>query len=792
MKKAAIVHIYNFIRMSHTEPSRFIPDDFETLREQLILIKQYGLPATYALKYDALTEPRYQALLKEYLEERDELGAWWEITEPLCRRAGVRFRDSRGELVYDDRVDSAYSPGYEPEERKRLVDAYMAEFFAAFGCYPTSIGSWVLDEVTVSYARRCYGVTAACICRDQMGVDGFTLWGGWPNGVYLPSRHNVFIPASTEENRLDIPVFRLLGPDPIYNFEADVRNGLQGVYTLEPSWLAGRDPTFLRDYFSNLTDEKGFGVGYAQVGQENNFLWENIRPGLAPQLEMISHLAAEGKIRLETMAATGRWFAQQYQLTPPLMLQADFDWTGGGLCAQWYACVNYRLGLLGENGRLRVRDLFLYREDYPGRYLCRRMQGTKSTFDALPLLFPQIWGGAADRPFLRFVEESGAEPTGQILFDTADCRTARAQLFRGERSLLQLWMDPEGITLLGPYRLHFDRLPVLRDVRDNQLHMEHEGFAYRITVEQGRILPLDGAGLEISPEGGCIRLILGSDPGAVRREETVPLPALYLHAGRRVPPMVPQAVPEDAVFPWGKPQAVTLSSRETGCIRYTLDGSEPDQNSPVYREPILFREDGVLRARLYTSDGGESNVGTWTYRFGKKDIRLESPTRLDSRPVFRGQGIQDLLGDLRGSPDYLDGRWRGTLEDLDIRGQLEPEYIASIRIGFLSHHRSGIVYPKEVVLYAGPDREHLHPISTVVMPEGPGEREIQCSDAVFAVNQKIGAFRILARRHPQMPQWCTYRGTTNVFTMADSLILQPGEDRRYNPFPIADTERFPL
>lgn len=777
MKKAAIIHIYNFIRMSHTEPSRFIPDDFETLREQLTLIKQYGLPGTYALKYDALTDSRYQALLKEYLEEWDELGAWWEITEPLCRRAGVPFRDSRDELVYDDRVDSAYSIGYEPEERKRLVDAYMADFFTVFGCFPASIGSWVLDEVTVAYARQRYGVSAACICRDQMGVDGFTLWGGWPNGVYLPSRHNLFIPASTEENRLDIPVFRLLGPDTIYNFEADVRDGLQGVYTLEPSWLTGRDPAFLRDYFSNLTDDKGFGIGYAQVGQENNFLWENIRPGLAPQLEMIAQLEAEGNVRLETMGATGRWFARQYRLTPPLMLQADADWTGGGLCAQWYASVHYRLGLLGENGRLRVRDLFLYREDYPGRYRFRRMQGTKSTFDALPLLFPQIWGGIADRPFLRFVDECGAEPTGKILFDAADCHTARAQLLCGEQSLLRLWMDTAGITLWGPYRLHFDRLPVLRDVRDNQLHMEHEGFAYHITVEQGRILPLDRDSLEISPVGDRIRLIFGADPGLVDREETVPLPSLSRHVGRRVPPMVPQAVPEDAVFPWGKPQTVTLSSREPGCIRYTLDGTEPDQASPVYQEPLLFREDGVLRARVYTPDGGESRVGTWTYRFGKKDIRLESPTRLDSRPVFRGQGIQDLLGNLRGSTDYLDGRWRGSLEDLDIRGQLEPEYISSIRIGFLSHHRSGIVYPKEVMLYAGPDREHLQLLSTVTMPEGPGQREIQRSDAVFAVEQKIGAFRILARRHPQMPQWCTYRGTTTVFTMADSLILQPGEDR---------------
>ena len=466
MKKTAVVHIYNFIRMSHTEPSRFIPDDFETLREQLILIKQYGFPGTYALKYDALTEPRYQALLKEYLDEWDELGAWWEITEPLCRRAGIRFRDSRDEQVYDDRVDSAYSLGYEPEERRRLVDAYMADFYAAFGCFPSSIGSWVLDEVTVAYAHRRYGVSAACICRDQMGVDGFTLWGGWPNGVYLPSRHNLFIPASSEENRLDVPVFRLLGPDPIYNFEADVRGGLQGVYTLEPSWLAGRDPDFIRDYFENIADDKGFGIGYAQVGQENNFLWENIRPGMAPQLDVIAQLVSAGKIRLETMAATARWFAGQYRLTPPLMLQNDADWTGGGLCAQWFACVNYRLGLLGEKEHLRIRDLFLYREGYSGRYLDRRMKGTKSTFDALPLLFPQVWGGAQDRPFIRFVDKLGTEATGEIRFDAPEEGTARAQLFRDGQSILQLRMDPEGITLSGHWHLRFDRLPVLREVRD--------------------------------------------------------------------------------------------------------------------------------------------------------------------------------------------------------------------------------------------------------------------------------------------------------------------------------------
>ena len=39
MKKTSIVNIYNFIRKSHQDPSEFIPDDFETIRNQLILMK---------------------------------------------------------------------------------------------------------------------------------------------------------------------------------------------------------------------------------------------------------------------------------------------------------------------------------------------------------------------------------------------------------------------------------------------------------------------------------------------------------------------------------------------------------------------------------------------------------------------------------------------------------------------------------------------------------------------------------------------------------------------------------
>ena len=776
MKKTIIVNIYNFIRMSHVEPSRFIIDDFETIQNQLILVKQFGFPGTYALKYDALMDTRYQALLKEYLDENDEISAWWEISEPLCRRAGVNFRGQVQE-EYDDRVDSAYPLGYEPWERKRLVDAYMEDFFSVFGKYPETIGSWVLDSITLDYAAKHYGVVGGAICRDQMGVDGFTLWGGWPNGMYYPSKKNGFIPAQTIEEQISIPMFRLLGPDPIYNFEADVREGLQGVYTLEPSWLAGRDPNFISWLFDSLTKEDALGIGYAHIGQENNFLWENIRPGFGPQLTVLEQLAKEGKVRVETMAQSAKWFQAQYRLTPPLSFQASKDWDKtNNLSTQWYASANYRISFLGEQNHLRIRDFFLYRQEYPCRYLEKAMDGTKSTFDALPVLFPQIWGGMKNRPFIRLVDELGQEPEGMIQYNAPNEFTARTLLLEeaSKEVKAEFTMTMDKIELQSKYCLQFDRLPVFKSCQENAICMEHEGFSYQFLVETGTISVCNINGVIIKPENGIIRLILGQKLDKIRYEEEIPFPVMKMSEKRPVPPIAPVATPSDSVFKYGTTQTIVLTSKDKGEIRYTLDGSEPTKDSLLYQEPIIIDTPTTLLAKLFLLDGRISNVTKATYTFALKDIKLESPTILDKRIVFSGNGIQDLLESKRGTLDFLDGTWRGTLNNLDVIGEFPTlTKIQSIGMGFLSHHRGGIIYPESVELYVGADKEHLTQYQVITLPTGPCEREIAKTNIVFEVNETIGAFRFVAKRYKVMPEWCCYRGSTGVFTMADNLIVIP-------------------
>ena len=343
----------------------------------------------------------------------------------------------------------------------------------------------------------------------------------------------------------------------------------------------------------------------------------------------------------------------------------------------------------------------------------------------------------------------------------------------------EILMDQAGITFLGKNALVFDRLPVFKGLEGREILMEHEGFPYSFTVEEGRILRCGADGIEIVPEDGRIRLVFGADPGDVQKAE-VPFPVMRRSESRPIPPMTPVAEPADSVFPWGTSQTVTLSCHDEGTIRFTLDGTDPDENSPVYVGPFAINRDCCLKARLFTPEGKASEILTCRYRFGLKNITLKSAHEFDWRPSFSGNGPRDLLNTARGTLDYLDGAWRGGLTDIDITGTLEtPAKVESITMGFLSHHRSGLVYPERVELYVGPDKDHLTLKETFPMPHGPHHREIVAMDAELRVDETIGAFRIVARRYEKMPQWCCYRGITTVFTMADNIIVKPAESFTY-------------
>jgi hypothetical protein len=100
--------------------------------------------------------------------------------------------------------------------------------------------------------------------------------------------------------------------------------------------------------------------------------------------------------------------------------------------------------------------------------------------------------------------------------------------------------------------------------------------------------------------------------------------------------------PQVAVFT--ESTNVAMSSGTPGVdIRYTLDGSEPDLSSPLYKRPIRISQDSYIRARAFrpgvteipfTAAGTDVTVVSEA-RYHRRDLRPAASVAADSAPGLR-------------------------------------------------------------------------------------------------------------------------------------------------------------
>lgn len=380
-----IVNIYNFIRNSDFRIKNSEDVLLDCTRRQIDLLKQYNQSATWALQYDALINPDYPKLLKERLGKNDEIAAWWEIPRQLAEKAGIKWR---GRYDWDPEAHVGFSPGYNPDERRRLVDAYMTDFKKIFGFYPKTVGSWFIDEVTLEYMADKYGVIASCNCKDQIGTDFYTLWGGYWNQAYYPSRVNAYMPAQTRQGQINIPIFRMLGSDPIY------QHGVTpGLISLEPVYQHGGGgmPEWVDWFIRCLVEQPSLAFAYTQAGQENSFGWDAMQKGLTNQISLLAELAKVGKIRVETLEQSGRWFRKKFPLTPPTCVVALDDWKNEGCKTVWYDSRFYRVNILWERESFFIRDIHCFDERIVSPTHKKPLTQSSLVYETLPVVDWASW-----------------------------------------------------------------------------------------------------------------------------------------------------------------------------------------------------------------------------------------------------------------------------------------------------------------------------------------------------------------------------------------------------------------
>ena len=205
-------------------------------------------------------------MLRALPKDSFEIGAWWELPQPLVEQAGISWR---GRYPWDWRANVGFSTGYTPVEREKLVDTYMKRFKEIFGRYPSTVGSWFIDAHSLGYMESKYHIVASCNCKDQYGTDGYTLWGGYWNQAYYPSKRNAYMPAQDSAGQIHVPIFRMLGSDPIRQYDNGLGSSRQGVVTLEPVYpFGGGDSGWVHWFFDQFTSEPDLGSTTLRRGRK--------------------------------------------------------------------------------------------------------------------------------------------------------------------------------------------------------------------------------------------------------------------------------------------------------------------------------------------------------------------------------------------------------------------------------------------------------------------------------------------------------------------------------------------
>lgn len=245
-----------------------------------------------------------------------------------------------------------------------------------------------------------------------------------------------------------------------------------------------------------------------------------------------------------------------------------------------------------------------------------------------------------------------------------------------------------------------------------------------------------------------------------------------------------------------KPQYITLNClTPNGQIRFTLDGSEPDANSGLYRDSILIKRSTTLKAATFINSGHsavnaenrsidvlEQAFYRTIYRDTINPVYLsdgfiypalehKTPYSLD----YAASGPNALIDGVRGTSRYTDRKWQSHDEkqDLDVIIDFGKQAaIDSIAIGLLYNSDVWILYPRYVTFSSSDDGVNFKQLSKTEIPDLKGYVIDRKDVSTGKLNITTRYVRIFAKNYDGLPAWHRSAGN-NVLMFADEVLIYP-------------------
>jgi len=222
----------------------------------------------------------------------------------------------------------------------------------------------------------------------------------------------------------------------------------------------------------------------------------------------------------------------------------------------------------------------------------------------------------------------------------------------------------------------------------------------------------------------------------------------------------------------GSTQVALASARRDAAIRYTLDGSEPGDSSPLYAQPIEVDTTTTVRFRAAAPGLVPSPIQEATFRrlVGNRVVTSLTATHR----AYGGDGPETLIDGVRGGEDFRLGDWLGFYGvDMEARVDLgEVKGVRRLAVGFLQDQNSWIFMPRAIRFETSLDGERFDPAGEVANEVDEHADGVVRHDygVTFAARQ-VRYLRIHATAPIMCPPW--HKGAGNrSFIFADEIVVE--------------------
>ncbi|MCK5821245.1 MAG: family 20 glycosylhydrolase [Bacteroidales bacterium] len=212
-----------------------------------------------------------------------------------------------------------------------------------------------------------------------------------------------------------------------------------------------------------------------------------------------------------------------------------------------------------------------------------------------------------------------------------------------------------------------------------------------------------------------------------------------------------------------------------GEIRYTLDGTDPDNTSKAYTKPFTITKTSVVKAATFTNNEIYSNISfekVWLHNATGAIVKYKS----DFSEKYSAGGNDALTNSLRGSANLSDGRWQGfNGNDLIVTLDLgEEKLISSIGVGCLQDVGKWIFFPSQVeIALLKEDSNNAIPLFIRVLESSVSlqDPERKVHDFTAKCDTKARFIRITAKNISVCPPGHTGAGKA-AWLFVDEIVVE--------------------